>query len=205
MAGCQSEASMQSRAIHGLLAAGCLLLCPCAAVSAPGLETSANPGYVAAVEVTPRGPDISATFVETLKQALLAEAAEYGASGRPLTVRVDLEKLHFKNAAKALLIGDDNMAKGRVEVVDPATGQAEGTFQVRVNADRGGAGVGLLTVLDPTGVSEVAVAAAGSGGGSRVEAGLSSNFAMETMRRVYGDARARQVHRARKRAAKSRH
>jgi hypothetical protein len=193
---------MQFRAIQGLLAAGWIFLCPCAASSAPGLESGADPGQVAAVEVTARNTEVSTTFAETLKQALLAEAAEYGASGRPLTVRVDLEKLHFKNAAKAMFLGDDNIAKGRVELIDATTGQSQGTFQVRVNADRGGGGGGLLTALDPTGLSALAAAASGSGGGSKVETGLSANFAMETMRKVYGDARARQVYLARKRAAR---
>jgi hypothetical protein len=87
-------------------------------------------------------------------------------------------------------------------VLDPAAGQRLGLFQVAVDAEHGvnGAGlaVGVAGMLDPTGIvsvgATVASVAATEGGRSRAEARMIDNFAVQTLRETFGDARARAVH-----------
>ncbi len=173
-----------------------------AAAPARGVAPADGSMHVAAVEVVQNDSATPPAFADILKAAVLGEAALYGDAGRPITLRIEVDKVHLKNAAKAMLMGDDNSAKGRVVVVDASTGSPLGTFAVKVNASRGGfngaaVGMTLLGALDPTGYVDVATTAASAGSGtdrSGAEARMSANFATETLRRTFGDARARAAH-----------
>ena len=181
------------------------VLAGCVAVAgAPRGVASANvPSHVAAVEVVQHDASAPPAFADGLRDDVLAEAALYGDAGLPITLRIDLDKVHLKNAAMAMLIGDDYLTKGRVAVVDPATGQPLGTFEIRVNAQRHGhlgasIAMTVVEVLDPTGYVAVGAMAAGAASAginrSGAEATMSANFAFETLRQTFGDSRARAVH-----------
>ena len=174
--------------------------------SSQGLTFAGPSPYVASVEVVQHDSGAPPGFADGLRMAVLAEAALYGAVGQPITLRIEVDKVHLKNAAKAMLIGDDNWAKGQVVVVDASTGASLGTFAVRVNASRGGLngatlGLTLLGALDPTGYVDVATTAAAAGSGtdrSGAQARMSANFAAEALRQTFGTARARAVHSAKR-------
>ena len=182
--------------LAGLTAA--LTLGACASTPAPSANEQT---HVAAVEVThavAAGPGAE-SFSVLLRAAVARQAHLYGDEGRAITLRIDLERVHFKNPLKAMLIGDDNQAKGRVSVLDPATGQETGSFKVQVDAERGGLSgasiaLAVLGAFDPTGMIDVG-SAAGSAASADIDrsgtAGqMSANFAAETLRQTYGDARA---------------
>ena len=165
-----------------------------------GVLTGNGPARVAAVEVVATGPKIAPEFSGQLHDAVIKAGALYGDAGQPLTVKVGLDKVHYKNMLKALAIGDSCVAKGHVSVFDQASGKQMGTFPVMVNAERPtaatrGAGVALFLIecVDPTGIAGMAhmVASASSATVNRsgASAGLCANFAAETLRQTFGDER----------------
>ena len=174
-----------------------------AAAPARGVTAAIEPAHVATVEVVGNDPTVPAAFAETVRGAVLREAVLYGDGGQPIALKIDLDKVHFKNAVAAMLVGDNSIAKGRVTVVDPATGQPIGTFAVKVNADRRGAAGGgialfLVGALDPTGYVDVATTAASAGSADLNRSGtaavMSANFAREALRQTFGDAKAKVAH-----------
>jgi hypothetical protein len=182
-----------------------LFLEACASTSV-GVTAPGEMQHVSAVEVVQHDTKAPPAFAEGLRAAIEREAALYGASGRPLTLRVELERVHLKNPVLALTIGDDNQAKGRVVVLDAATGRQAGSFPVQVNADRTGAAVdvsrfvalSVIGALDPTGAVDIGAAAAEAGSAqldSRgAQAGMTANFARETLRLTFGDTKAKAAH-----------
>ena len=86
-----------------------LALGACVSKSA-GVLTGNGPGRVAAVEVVATGPAISPEFPGQLHDAVIKAGALYGNAGQPLTVKVGLDKVHYKNMLKALVIGDSCVA-----------------------------------------------------------------------------------------------
>jgi hypothetical protein len=174
-----------------------LALGACATTAPP----ANNETHVGLVEIVPKDPAGQA-FAELLHDAVVRQAAFYGDAGRPITLRIELEKVHYKNPLKALIIGDNNQAKGRVAVLDPETGRESTNFIVEVDAERGGLNGGAiaLTVIgafDPTGLvdlgSSAAYATSASLHHSSTATQMSVNFATETLRQTYGDARAKAV------------
>lgn len=198
----------------GVVLFATLALAACA-TSAPGVMPANAISHVASVEiveVAAKGAPPPPAFAGLLREAIIKEAAFYGAAGQPITLRVELQKVHFKNMVQALLIGDDNQAKGQVAVVDPATGQQSGTFLVQVNAERSsGAGASIASTVigafDPTGLVSMGMAA-GSAASADINrggttAGLVANFASETLRQTFGDAKAKAVNLARQKQARA--
>ena len=176
-----------------------LALGACASKSA-GVLTGNGPARVAAVEVVATGPAVAPEFAGQLHDAVIKAGALYGDAGQPLTIKVGLEKVHYKNPLKALVIGDNSLAKGRVSVFDKASGQQLGTYAMQVDAERPtagsrGAGVALFLIecVDPTGAvgmaHMVANASSATVNRSGASAGLCANFAAETLRQAFGDAR----------------
>jgi hypothetical protein len=181
--------------LTGLLAAGALAAC---ATTAPPANEQTHIGVVEVAAKDPAGQP----FAELLHDAVLRQAAFYGDTGRPITLRIALDKVHFKNPLKALLVGDDNQAKGVVSVVDPTTGRESTSFKVQVDAERGGLNGGSIALMvigafDPTGLIDIGAAAGDATSASlhhsSTAAQMSVNFATETLRQTYGDARAKAV------------
>jgi hypothetical protein len=181
--------------IAGLAVA--LALGACATTAPPANEQT----HVGGVEVVAKD-SAGQAFSELLHDAVLRQAAFYGDAGRPITVRITLEKVHFKNPLKALIVGDDNQAKGVVSVVDPATGRETTSFKVQVDAERGGLNGGSIALMvigafDPTGLIDIGAAAGAASSASlhhsATASQMSVNFATETLRQTYGDARAKAV------------
>jgi hypothetical protein len=176
---------------------------PAAASSPLGVTSAVEPAYIAAVEVVQDDKTAPEGFADGLRVAVVSEAGLYGTSGLPLTLKIELDRVHLKNPVQAMLIGDNNMTRGRVVVVDPATGRELGAFLVRVDAERHGLNGGaiamaLIGALDPTGYVDVGTTVAGAASSrinhSHTETMMIANFAVETLRQTFGDARARVVH-----------
>jgi hypothetical protein len=172
-----------------------------------------QPAYVATVEVLQSDASVPAGFADELRTVVLSEAALYGATGRALTVQIDVSHIHFKNPVQAMLIGDNNDARGQVVVRDAATGEQLASFQVRVDAERShglsGAGVamGILELLDPTGIVGIGNAVGSASSADINHSGtvtqMRRNLADETLRRTFGDVRTRAVIRARQDALRN--
>lgn len=143
---------------RGLLAV--LALCGCAS-AAPGVMAGNETTYIESVEIVEHDTSAPAGFADTLRETVLKGAASYGATGRPITLRVDVDEVHFKNALKALTTGDDNQAKARIAVFDRPTGQQLASFVVYANADVSGQlatsiAIGVIGAFDPTGIIDIA-------------------------------------------------
>jgi hypothetical protein len=173
---------------------------------ARGVTLPGDPAYIGTVEVVQDDPKAPEGFADLLRAAVLQEAALYGETGTPVTLKIEVSKVHMKNAMQAMLVGDDNATKGHVDVVDPASGAQLGTFKIQVNAERRshtGENIALFIVgaIDPTGAVDISsrvAQGARSTNHSAAEVAMSENFAAEALRQTFGDARAKAV-----RAAKS--
>jgi hypothetical protein len=181
----------------------------------PAAGVSTEPTYVAAVEVVQSDASIPNGFADALRTVVLEEAAFYGTTGHAITVRIDVSHVHFKNALQAMLIGDNNDARGQVSVVDTASAQQMASFPVRVDAERshGVSGAGLamdaLEVMDPTGIVGIAHALGSASSADINRSGtavaMRANFADETLRQTFGDARTRAVIHARQQELRNAH
>jgi hypothetical protein len=188
---------------------GALAVTGCATSSANGLLAANDAGHIAVVEVSAPDHGAPSAFAAALREVMLREAALYGVTGRPMTLKIELQRVHFKNPVKALIIGDDNQAKGHVTVVDPATGSISGAFDVQVDAERG-SGFGLfiaesvIGALDPTGLVDVGTtvghAASADINRAGTAAAMTSNFSAEALRQTFGDTRFKAVRLAQKQA-----
>ena len=182
---------------------GALLLGACATTTrAPSANEQT---HVAAVEVSHPDRASAAGFADTLREAVLREGARYGNAGRPITLRIALTRVHFKNPLQTLVIGDNNYVYGQVAVIDPATGQQTSAFTVKVD-DRRGVTAGsvamkVLGMADPVGVMNVVKTVMINH--STAAAAMSENFATAALRKTYGDARANAVAAERKAQAKA--
>ena len=175
-----------------------------AASASRGVAPAAEPAHIGAVEVVQDAAAAApATFAETVRRAVLREAVLYGDGGRPITLKIVLDKVHFKNAVAAMLVGDNSTARGHVAVVDTVTLEQLGTFTIKVDANRRGASgesiaMFLVGAVDPTGYVDVATTAASAGSAdidrSGTAAVMSVNFARETLRQTFGDAKAKAAH-----------
>jgi hypothetical protein len=188
---------------------GCLLLAGlilalgvgiAAAGPAHGLTSAGEQANVAAVEIVQHGAGAPPTFADSLRAAMLAQAALYGGAGQSIVLNVDLDEPHLKNPVKSMLIGD-SITAGHVTVLDQSGGHRLGTFAVRVDAERRrGAAIAMAVVgaLDPTGYVDIATTAGGAGSAlanrSCTEIAMSANFAEETLRQTFGDASSKVVH-----------
>lgn len=209
LAGRRSVKTTKPKSVARLAALlGALLLSACAGTRAPSANEQT---HVAAVEVVQKGRTPTSAFTVLLRETVLREAALYGHEGRPINLRIELTRVHFKNPLLALALSDDSVAKGQVAVIDPATGQQTSTFPVRVNADKGmsGASIAMFVVgtLDPTGFVDLGAMVANSMSATVNHSGtaavMSANFAAETLRHTYGDVRAKAVANTRLAAAKA--
>ena len=182
---------------------GTLLLGGCASTSAP---TANERTHVGAVEVTHQDRASAAGFADTLRETVIREAAPYGCAGRPITLRIALTRMHFKNVLQTLVIGDNNYVYGQVAVIDPATGQQISAFPIKVDDRRGvtagSVAMSVMRMADPVGVMNVVGAV--SINHSATAAAMSDNFAAATLRHTYGDAKAKAVANERKAQAKAR-
>ncbi len=192
-----------SRIVVGLVAA--LALGACASTAALGVASSPA-SHVASVEVIQHDASAPPAFADSLREAVLANAAFYGSAGRPIALRIDLDRVHFKNALQAMIIGDNNQTTGRVAVLDPAAGTQLGAFNVQVDAEPRGVNGGSLAIdligaIDPTGIvgiaSTVGSAASADINRSGTASGMRANFAAETLRQTFGDDRTEIVNDAR--------
>lgn len=189
-----------------------LIVCAGASTAALGTTPVDEATYIAAVEVVQDETIVPAVFANALREAVLREAAIYGAAGRPITLRIELNRVHYKNAAAAMLIGDDNQARGHVAVLDQSAGQQLSTFSVDVDGERPGEmaaeiALGVIGAFDPTGAVDMA-SMAGSAASADIDragaaAAMIANFTAETLRQTFGAARTRAAKLARENEARA--
>ena len=193
------------RGLAGLLAAAALA--GCASSAAHGINFTGEQPYIATVEVIQHDKGAPAPFADALREVVAGDAAFYGSTGRPIILRIDVDKVHFKNPVQAMLIGDNNLLSGHVAVVDSMTGEQLGMFQIQADAEAKGinAGsmvVGVVGMFDPTGVVSIASAAANAASADINRKGTAGmmrvNFSAEALRQTFGDARTKIVIQARK-------
>jgi hypothetical protein len=200
----------KSWSVASVLAA--LVLSACAS-AASGVMSGNEPTYVDSVEVVEHDTSAPEAFAGTLREAVLAGAVFYGTMGRPITLKIDVDRVHFKNALKALTIGDDNQTKARVAVVDRPTGQQLASFVVSADGDLSGQlaaeiGIGVAGAFDPTGIVDI-VGAIGSAASADINRSgtaraMRANLTAETLRQTFGDARTKAVALARKNEGRQR-
>ncbi|MEC3911045.1 hypothetical protein U5A82_11365 [Sphingobium sp. CR2-8] len=58
--------------------------------------------------------------------------------GRPVFLRISIDYLKTADAAVALLVGSMDMLQGKVDVIDPASGQSLGAFKVEIRDMKAG-------------------------------------------------------------------
>ena len=203
--------AVTTQILAGLRGALALGAASAASASVKGVVPAGSPAYVTTVEVVEPEATAPSAFAVALREAVIRQAALYGDAGRPIVLKVELQRVHFKNPVKAMLIGDDNQAKGQVSVVDVENGQPTATFKVRVDAERGGAfgqsiAEAIVGAFDPTGVVDwttaVGHAASANINHSGTATNMIANFASETLRQTFGDTRTKAVRLAQKQARK---
>jgi hypothetical protein len=190
-----------------------LALCACANPAARGVMFENESTYIGSVEVVEHDTSAPAAFTGTLREAVLTGAAFYGTTGRPITLRIELDRVHFKNALRALTIGDDNEVKGRVAVLDPSTGQQLASFAIHADAEMSGdlaafIAISVIGALDPTGIVDI-VSAIGDAASANIDrsgttTAMRANLAAEALRQTFGDARTRAVILAKRNQARPR-
>jgi hypothetical protein len=151
--------------------------------------------------------DAPPAFAESLKEALLKESSLYGTGGRPLTLKVDVRKVHFKGGV-GVLFGDYDVLEGRVTVVDPATGQPQGDFKVEAGSKApssgGSALLGVLSIFDPTGLIGMGQAVSKMGGGhAKAAFFMCANFSKYALKQTFGSKKAKTAAAARRRNAQA--
>ena len=193
----------RSAVLGGLMAL--IVAGPVAARSAQGLTFAGDQAYVAAVRIVQHDDHAPPTFVDGLRAAVLAEASLYGSTGQPIVLTIDLDKVHLKNPVMAMVMGDNNVAAGHLAVADQASGQALGSFKIRVDAERHrGVSIAMMVIgaVDPTGyvdiATQVGAAASATANRSGEEIAMSANFAEEALRQTFGDGRAKAAHAAKR-------
>lgn len=102
-----------------------------------------------------------------------AESGSPRRVGAAKHVRVAVTELHYKNAAKSLLIGDANFAKAKVTMIDAATGRVQGE--------------GDATALDQVAINGVIGAIISAAQDKeKVDKRLADGLARDVMTTVYG-------------------
>ena len=185
--------------VAGLLAA--LILSAC---SSAGLLAN-EPSHIASIEVIDHDKGAPPAFAEILRQTMVREAAFYGDAGKPFDLKIDIDKVHFKNMLKAMLIGDDDLTKGNVTVVDTTTTQPMKPFAIQVDAANAGTmgfsiAETVIGAFDPTGLVSLATSAGDAASSSVFHNGKAAamidNFSFQALRGVFGDDKTRAVMRA---------
>jgi hypothetical protein len=152
-----------------------------------------QPSHVGAVDVVEHDGGAPAGFADMVRADALKEAALFGADGAAISLKIEIDKVHFKNVMKAMLLGDENYVQGQVAVVDAASGQPLGTFKFYVYGDRPNAGQRVLAAIDPTGIVGMTQAMSANDP-AKEQVVMAANFAEEALRQTFGEARSRAAH-----------
>ncbi|MBB6253999.1 hypothetical protein [Nitrospirillum iridis] len=120
------------------LLAGCVPYSSSEAVKALPADVSRD-SHVSDIEFKALPPDASPEFKGKLELALHSELAKCAKGSRPLRMEVRVARFHGENAGRAVLLGDSNIVRGSIQLVDPATGTLAGDYDI--NRSVGAAGV----------------------------------------------------------------
>ncbi|WP_155904944.1 hypothetical protein [Methylopila sp. M107] len=158
-----------------IIAPFALMLAACA--GAPGILPQNEPAHISKVQVS-LAPNVSSQrFATSLQTRTMQYAARFGRAGAAKELRIVVERHSYKNAAMSLLVGDANVAMGRVAVIDVASDKVQGEAQA-----------GAIDTLAINGIAGAIIAAAQDK--EKVDQRLVEGFAKAALRHAYGAARA---------------
>jgi hypothetical protein len=164
-----------------------------------------EPNHIASVEVIQHDKGAPPAFAEALRQTVVREAAFYGDAGKAYDLKIDVDKVHFKNMLMAMTLGDASTADGSVALTDPATGKQTPPVKFQVTAEPNafsGASIAELVIgmMDPTGLvsaaSTVGDAASATFFKNGTAAKMIDNFTDMALWRTFGDAKHQAAHAA---------
>jgi hypothetical protein len=162
-----------------------------------------EPNHIGSVEVIQHDKGAPPAFAEALRQTVVREAAFYGDAGKPYDLKIDVDKVHFKNLLAAMTIGDTSHTDGSVTLTDPATSQPKSSDKFQVTAERNAfSGVSIaemvIGMLDPTGfvsaASTVGDASSATFFKNGTAATMVDNFADMALWRSFGDKKRQAAH-----------
>ncbi|MEP7210822.1 MAG: hypothetical protein ABI740_08295, partial [Alphaproteobacteria bacterium] len=116
-----------------------------------------EPNHIGSVEVIQHDKGAPPAFAEALRQTVTREAAFYGDAGKGYDLKIDVDKVHFKNIVMAVVAGDSSHADGSVSLTDPVTGRPKSSDKFQVTAEPNAfSGVSIaelvIGMMDPTGI-----------------------------------------------------
>lgn len=125
----------------------------------------ARAASIGEIVITAKPETVSPDFTTVFTTRVREETAKCATGAQPLRLEVRITELKAANAAMTVLVGDSNRIRGTAVLIDPATGQTVGDFEIT----RSTGGGGLL-------------AAAGMG---QAEEQMSSAFGQELCKRAF--------------------
>jgi len=130
------------------LAAAALVLGGC--VSSSGGDTikalsadRARTASVSDVVLTAAPTTVSADFASLFDRLVTEELAKCATGDQPLRLEIRISELKAANPAMAYLVGDSNVVRGTAVLVDPATGETVGDYEIT----RSNGGGGLIAAI----------------------------------------------------------
>lgn len=125
-----------------------LLALPLAAcATAPGILAPNEPAHISKVQVSAAPGVSSPRFTEMLQTRTAQHAALFGRAGAAKELRIVVERHTYKNPALALLVGDANSVRGRVAVIDVASGRVQGQVEAGADDSRAGGVIGAAVAV----------------------------------------------------------
>lgn len=163
-----------------------VFLCVLTAIITTGCQTTAavqsqQPFRITKVEVTKAASSIgTVNLAEDVRYKTLQEAYRYAEIGQEKILKIQLTQIHFKNAVKSLLVGDNNRLSASAQIVDKATGNVIAQFDT-IASNKGAL----------NGISGVIISAAQNH--IEAEQQLSTHLANKLLLQVYGNAYAKTI------------
>ncbi len=188
-------------ALAGLALAGC---------AHAAMLPEKEPNHIGSVDVVLHDKAAPPAFAEALRLTVVREAAFYGDGGKPYDLKIDIDKVHFKNLIAAMLIGDSSHTDGSVTLTDPAGGPPKTSGKLEVTAERNafsGVSIGEMVIgmLDPTGFVSLATTVGDASSATFFKNGTAAtmvdNFADMALWQSFGDAKRQAAHTAKQKQA----
>jgi hypothetical protein len=125
-----------------LLLAIAAVVSGCAASSSevvkPLPEALAKNGFVQTVDIKAVPANVSPDFQATLLAGLQNTTKACATGAQPLRLEVNVVQFKAQNAAATILIGDSNLIKGSARLVDPASNEVVGDYEITRSIGGGG-------------------------------------------------------------------
>jgi hypothetical protein len=129
-------------------------------------EALAKNGFIETVDITAIPANVSPDFQPTLLADLQKTTKSCATGAEPLRLEVNVAQFKGQNAALTILIGDTNLIKGSARLIDPASKEVVGDYEITRSIGGGGL-IGALAMAGP-------------------EASMADAFAKEVCRQAFG-------------------